>query len=512
MRTTSSIKNVLVSTIMSIVVILVGFITQRIFVEILGLEHLGVNGLFVNIISMLGIVELGLGSAIVYHLYVPMSARDSDSIKTLIEFYKKGYRVIASVVAGIALSVMPFLGAIVGKVNIPESIYIIYLLFIMDVVCSYLLVYKRSILYADQKNYIINFVHIGYTLAMNGLQIAILLFMRNYYLYLIIKVIMRVIENVIITTIVNKRYPFLNNGEALPIDDNIKQGIVKKIKALFMHKIGDFVVLGSDNIVISIFLGIKTVGLYSSYYLVTSALSSIISQAFTSVTASVGNLLVGNNHKKSFDIYNKVCFANFWLASVASIGFIVTMNSFVKIWLGDKYILSIGVLLALGLNLYLQLTRSGVGSFKDAAGIFYEDRFVPIVESVVNIVFSVVLLQFFGLAGVFMGTICSNLVLHLFSYPKFVYTRLFKRSYRDYYIEFIKYLIFALVAGVITFVISRTIVIDSMFAHFVINVALSVIVPSLLFYIIYRNSDEFIYFKNLIIKIFAKVKGRKYMK
>jgi len=497
---------------MSIVVILIGFISQRIFVEILGLEYLGINGLFVNIISMLGIVELGLGSAVIYHLYKPMSIHDVASIKTLIEFYKKGYRVIASVVAVIGLLIMPFLGAIVGKVNIPESIYMIYLLFLADVVCSYLLVYKRSILYADQKNYIINFVHIGYILVMNGLQIAVLLITGNFYLYLIIKVIMRIIENLVTTAIVNKHYPSLNSGGILPIDDDTKKDIIKKIKALFMHKIAEFTVFGSDSIVISIFLGIKTVGLYSNYYLVITTISSIISQAFTAITASVGGLLVGNNHKKSFDVYNKMYFANFWLASIAAIGLVVAMDSFVTIWLGDKYVLSIGVLLALGINLYLQLIRSVTNSFKTAAGIFHEDRFVPIAESLVNIVFSIIFLQFFGLAGVFMGTICSNLVLLLFSYPKFVYTRLFKRSYRDYYIEFIKYLILTLIAGTATFVISRAIVVDGMFTYFVINVALSVVVPSVLFYIIYRHSDEFIYFKNLIIKIFAKVKSRKYMK
>jgi O-antigen/teichoic acid export membrane protein len=323
---------------------------------------------------------------------------------------------------------------------------------------------------------------------------------------------MRIIENLVITAIVNKRYPFLNGGETLPIDDDIKRDIVKKIKALLMHKIGGFTVFGSDNIVISIFLGIKTVGLYSNYYLVISAISNIISQAFTAITASIGNLLIANNHKKSFDIYDKVRFANFWLASVATIGLLVAMDSFVTIWLGNKYVLPIGVLLALGVNLYLQLMRSVTNSFKEAAGIFHEDRFIPLVESIVNIVFSIIFLQFFGLAGVFMGTICSNLVLHLFSYPKFVYTRLFKRSYREYYIEFVKYLVLALIAGTITFYVSRTITVNNMLIHFIINVVLSIIIPSTFFWLIYRKSDEFIYFKNLFKKIFSTMNNRVHRK
>ena len=506
MRTKNSVVNIVTSTVMSSVAIFVGFIAQRIFIHSLGLEYLGINGLFTNIIYMLGIFELGLGPAIVYHLYKPIADKDRSRIKSLMEFYKKGYRIIALVVVVIGLLIMPFIGLIVGKVNIPENIYIIYALFLVDVACSYTLAYKRSILYADQKNFFINGVHIGYTVVMNGLQIALLLTTKNYYLYLAIKVFMRIVENLVIIAIVNNRYSFLNNSKTSSIDDSTKQDIFKKIKALFIFKIADFVVLGSDNIIISIFLGIKTVGLYSNYFLVISAMANIVNQAFTAITASVGSLLIDSNHKKSFDIYKRMHLANFWLASITATGFTIGMNSFITIWLGDVYIFTVGVLVALGVNLYLQLMRYATNSFKEAAGIWHEDRLVPLVEAIVNIVSAIILLQFFGLAGVFMGTICSNLVIHLFDYPKFVYTRLFKRSYRDYYVEFIKYLVLALTAGIVTFAISRTIVVDNMIVQFIINVALSVAIPSTIIYFVYRKSDEYIYFRELVKRMYIKIK------
>lgn len=511
MRIKNSVKNILISTIMCIVVIIAGFVSQKVFIDSLGLKYLGINGLFTTIISMLGIAELGLGSAIIYHLYKPMANHDQPLIKSLMNFYKKGYRIIALIVAAIGLLIMPFLGAIVGRVNISENIYIIYILFLLDTVCSYLLAYKRSILYADQKNYVVNGVHTGYVVGMNGLRIALLLITRSYYLYLIIKIITRIIENLIINIIIVKRYPFLNSGKVLPIEPMIKNDIIKKTKALFIHKIAAFVVLGSDNIVISMFLGIKTVGLYSNYYLVIDAMMYIISQAFISITASVGNLLITDDYNKSFEIYKKIRFANFWLVSVTSIGFFVSINPFIMIWLGNKYVVSIGVILALGINLYLQLARSVTNSFKEAAGIFHEDRFVPIAESIVNIVFSILLLQYFGLAGVFMGTICSNLVIHLFSYPKYVYTKLFKRRYQDYYVEFVKYLVLVTVAGLITYITSRAITINNVLINFIINVGLSTIIPSIIYYFIYHKSREFVYFKNLIKTIFTKITdGRKW--
>ena len=229
----------------------------------------------------------------------------------------------------------------------------------------------------------------------------------------------------------------------------------------------------------------------------------MILQLFASVTASIGNLLINSDHKKSFNTYKRVRFANFWLGSIGSIAFLVSMDSFVKVWLGEQYILPNGVLLALGINLYLQLTRAVTESFKDASGIFYQDRHIAIIESVVNIVFAIIFLQYFGLAGVFMGTICSNLLLHLYSYPKYAYTQLFKRSYKNYYLEFCEYLVIALVSGATAFVISRMIIVPGAVQQLVIDILISVIVPTMIIYGIYRNSDEMTYFKDLAQKLIA---------
>ena len=184
-------------------------------------------------------------------------------------------------------------------------------------------------------------------------------------------------------------------------------------------------VLGTDNIIISTFLGVKIVGLYSNYSLIITTISNFVMQIFTSITASVGNLLTLENSKKNFEVYKKIRFINFWISSFAAIGFLICMDSFITLWIGKQYILSKYVLIVLAINLFLSLFRYSISSFKEAAGIFYEDRFVPLVEAGTNLVMSLIFMHFFGLAGVFIGTVCSNLVLHLYSYPKFVYKTLF---------------------------------------------------------------------------------------
>ncbi len=508
MRTSNSIKNIITTVTMGFLTILIGFIAQRVFVHTLGLEYLGISGLFTNIVSMLGMIEMGLGTAIIYHLYKPISENNVSLVKSLLHFYKTSYRLVALAVTVIGLMIMPFIPYMVSDSSVQTNIFVVYLIFLMDVILTYLLAYKRSILYADQKNYIISFIHIGYTLTVNILQIIILLTTQSFYLYLLVKIVLHFIENLLTNYVVKRRYPYLFDSEVLPLDKQNKDNVIKNVKAIFIHKFAGFVVLGSDNIIISIFLGIKMVGLYSSYQLVITGVTYIISQLFASITASIGNLLVSSDYKKSFKTYSRVRLANFWLGSIGSIAFLVSMNSFVNIWLGEQYILPNGVLLALGINLYLQLTRSVTESFKDASGIFHQDRHIAIIESAVNIVFAIIFLQYFGLAGVFMGTICSNLLLHLYSYPKYAYTQLFKRSYKNYYIEFTQHLVIALVAGVITFTVSRLFVVESVLIQFLINVALSITIPSAILYMIYRNSDEFKYFKELKHKTLGTVKRK----
>ena len=224
MRTKNSIKNTSVSFITNLLTIVIGLIAQAIFIKILGSEYLGINGLFSNIISMLGIVELGVGSAIIYHLYKPIAEENIKKVKALMNFYKKCYTIIALIILTIGLMITPYLNLFIEEVTIDINISLVYILFIIEIVCSYLLSYKRSIINANQKNYLVNFIHIGYLVILNILEIIILVLTKNYYLYLGIKIGMRILENVGITILANKLYPYLkNNNEKL--DENTKKDI-----------------------------------------------------------------------------------------------------------------------------------------------------------------------------------------------------------------------------------------------------------------------------------------------
>lgn len=259
MRSINSMKSMLTAMIANGANIILGFVVRAIFVRTLGAEYLGLNGLFGNIISMLAIAELGIGSAIIYHLYKPVADNNVDKIKKLMAFYKKCFNIIALIVFIAGLAVMPFLNNLVGENNIEGSIHFYFLLFLIDSVSSYLLIYKRSIIQANQKNYIINMIEFVYVISLNIFRIIVLKLTNNYVVYLSVSIALRILENLVISFIANKLYPYIKEKTDGKLDDETLFDIKKKVKALMFHKVGNFVVTGTDNILISKFLGIVTV-------------------------------------------------------------------------------------------------------------------------------------------------------------------------------------------------------------------------------------------------------------
>lgn len=508
MRSKTSLINAFVSMTTYIISILLGFISQKIFIQYLGNEYLGLNSLFVNIISVLAIVELGFGSAIIYNLYKPLSENNIEIINSLIQYYKKIYRIIAVVVLSLGVCLMPFLDTIVGKLTISRSIYFIFLLFLVDAVASYLLTYKRSIFYADQKTYIINIVHIGYLILLNASQVAVIILYKNYILYLVIKIIFRILENVIITLLANMEYPYLKTNNINQLDTSIKEEITKKVKGLLFHKIGSAVVFGTDNIIISMTksLGVITVGLYSNYNMIIIAVSSLFSQTFSSVTATVGNLLIENNSTKTYKVYKNILLLNSWIYAFISASILCMIEPFIILWLGKDFLLSKFVLIVLVINLYIQGMRQTSNIFKNAAGIFYEDRYVPIFESILNIVFSILFAKFFGLAGIFIGTIVSSLLVYFYSYPKFVYGYVLKKNYVQYAKDYSKYIIGTFVSILPVFIITEMFKAYNQWIQLLINGVCCLIIPNFIYYLFFRKTTEYQYWKRIILSILTKAK------
>ena len=249
------------------------------------------------------------------------------------------------------------------------------------------------------------------------------------------------------------------------------------------------------------------VGMYSNYNLIIQAILNLFLQIFSSITASVGNLLVEGNIKKSYTIYKNMLFLNSWIFAFASTGILCIIEPFIEIWIGEEFILPFTVLVILVINFYIQGLRRTSNTFKEAAGIFYEDRYVPVMEAIINIVASIILVNIIGLAGVFVGTIISTCILFLYSYPKFVYKPLFERNYLQYIKDYIPYIMVAIISVFTTFLLTSRIRIDNTILQIIINLIIVIIVPNLIHLIAFYHTGELKYYKNLILNFIRKAKN-----
>lgn len=491
MRTKYTLYNTISSTSLYSLSILLGLINRKALICVLGIEYQGINGLFNNVISMLSIAELGIGSAIIYHLYKPLAECNWILVKSLMLFYKKCYLSIAACIAILGLCIVPFLGIIVPSSSIPLSLESIYLWYLLDVVGSYLFTYKRSIIIADQKNYLVTICDILYQLFTKLGQIIILFLTQNFMLYLVVMVIGRLGENILINYLAVKKYPILKSREVVPLPLSILKDIKQKVKGAVCHKIGSFIVMGTDNILISKFCGLALVGIYSNYQLMLSALSNLAAQICAAATASVGHLLVEEDNKKSFSVFLQMQVLNGMVITLASAG-IYCIATPAIIWIfGEQYILEDKVLFVIAFNFFLTGMRRVYSIFKETAGILYEDRFIPLIESFINIIASLIFLHFLGMVGVFIGTIFSSLILFVYTYPILVYKKILGQSISSYYRQLLHLIGLSLINLFITKFFTMIIRFDHIIIQIVYNIIVVTVISLTIYYCFYaRNKEE----------------------
>lgn len=502
-RTGNSIKNIITALAGQVFSLLMVFISRRIFLNFLSAEYLGINGLFTNVLTMLSLAELGMGSAIIYSLYKPIAENDIKKINALMNFYKRAFTVIGLVVLAIGLAIFPFLDLIIkDKPDIP-NVNMYFLLFLADSVITYFYAYKRSIIIANQKQYIVTLYRNVFTILLKVVQIVVLVATGNFLLYLLSKTVLTIIENVVIANKANRLYPEVTYDKNDKVDSETKSELVKNTKAMLLHKLGTIVVNGTDNILISSLIGIYWVGLYSNYMLLIAALSEIVTQVFASITASVGNLSATDEKSRNHDVYKAILFINFWLISFCSIGLFTVINNFISLWLGSEYLLDIYLVFILVSNFYLSGIRRTTSVFKDAMGLFYHDRFKPLAESVVNLVASIVLAKYYGIVGIFLGTLISTLTTCFWIEPYVLYKHGFKTGVKEYFILFAKYTFVGIMAGLITWYLCSLITAVT-WGSLMVKVVICVIVPNVIFVLLFHKTREFRYFYNMFSNLIMK--------
>jgi O-antigen/teichoic acid export membrane protein len=507
-RTSNSIRNSVIAMFSQLLSIILSFITRTIFIKTLGANYLGVNGLFTGILSMLTLAEMGFGTAIVYEMYKPLAKKDEKIVSALMNMYANVYQIIGVVIGLIGILIIPFLNYLIkGNPNIPHLEFI-YLLFLLNSVVSYFFTYKRSIIIANQDGYIDNLNTITFLIIQNVFQMLILIFTKQYILYLLIQIISTLLSNIFITRKADKLFPYLKQYKNERVDKVTKHNITKNVIAMISSKLGSVVVSGTDNLLISSFIGIYSVGLYSNYVLIVNTVKGIIMQLLNAVTASVGNLTATEDEEKAYLIFERVYFINFSITYFCTILIFVLINPLINIWIGNHYLLDFRIVLIVVINFYVVQMRQPAIIFINTYGLFWMIKWKSIVEALINLVASLILLGplKMGVLGVLLGTLISNICTNVWWEPYVTFKYGFKVNLRKY---FIMYILDGLKCGLGLLIINYVFNNLSLtgWAELLTKAFISIGLAFLLFTVMNFKNKNFKYVLNLINKmLFSKSK------
>lgn len=506
-RTIKVIRNTAYSFVYQLSDIVFSFILRTIFIRTLGKSYLGISGLFANILTVLSLMDLGVGSAIVFALYKPLAEHDDNKVATLMQLYKKVYICIGVLVCGIGFSLTPFLNKIIHLPETINHIYLIYWLSIANTAMSYFLAYRRSLLIADQRSDINVKNQLLFRITRFILLAFALLGTHNYIVYLALDVANTLCSNLQITYLVKKRYAYIETAETVPLSGSEKKQILRYMYSGIFSKFGQTIVNSTDSIIISTFVSTVLVGIYSNYSMITTSLEMAVYIFFSGITASIGNFAVEKDAKQSEELFRNVTFINYMVSFVCVVCLFSLLSPFVLIWTGSNdYLLSNITVAVIVLNFYIASMQKSIECFVGAVGeMGYHNRFRGIIEGVVNLVVSLGLVQYtnLGITGVFLGTTVCFVVGRIWMDAYVLYKYWFKSKVRNYVVRYIVRLVLTMgVAFVVRYLTSV------FFEKFGISLLTWSACAIGLFVVVcvtilglYRNRKEFAFFKQLIKKI-----------
>lgn len=491
-------KNASITMVCQIFYIIVSFICRTVFTKILGTEYLGLTGLFSNILTMLSFVELGIGNSVVYKLYKPLCENDYHGLCIYMAFYRKIYQIIALLVTAIGLALTPFLNYLVDAPEISIDIRMLYLLFLLDTVITYLFVYKKSILIADQKSYIIEIYSQVFNIIMNIIQIVILYLTHQFILYMCVKIMCNILCNIAVSMFVDKKYYFVRQKVSEKISKADEEEFRKNIKGLFFGKIASASFDGTDNIFISKFEGVSTIGIASNYLLILSTINGLMNKVFNSLVASIGKLSIETNDEHVEETFKKIYFANTILFGYMFIGMAILLQFFVTdIWLDKTFYLPIYTVILLIVEVCLRGISYPMYMIKTAYGYFRQLQWVFVGSAVLNIILDFLLGKAMGLAGIFLATIMSRTITRAAD-VYIVYVLCFKKSMLDYYRMHTKYLGFIVTVAFFLYIVCGLFRNISAILLFVIDFFLISLFYFGVSYITFRNTIECKYYMRLL--------------
>lgn len=504
-RTEKSVYIMLSGVILQTITMLFGFISRTFFIKVLGMEYLGINGLFTNVLSILSLAELGFGSAIIYFMYKPLAEKNTEELKLIMNFYKTIYRVIGIVIFFIGLCILPFLGSLIKlsegvNINVP----LIYILFLLDTVFSYLFfAYRSSIITADQKGYIINIINLAFVIVESIAEIVVIVIFKNYIAALICKICIKILRNIVISIISGKIYPFLNEKSNKKLPRDAIKRINQKVYSIFVFRISGRLFGSTDNMIISALLGTIYVGINENYLLIITAVSRILDIIKGAFVGAIGNINAIESNETKYIMFKRLDFFNFWINSCCGVCIFQLVNPFITLWLGDKFLFSKATVFIITINFLITSFLNIVFIYRETMGLFEYGRYTQLIGGIVNVILSLLLAKPLGVFGVFLATTISAISITAFPFPKIVYKYGFNKPHKEYIFRYLIYFGLTIVSCILVNYICLFFR-EISYLAFVGQMIISLIVPNTLYYIIFRKTDEYKYLKLKAISIISR--------
>lgn len=495
-------RNIMFGYLSNVITGVLGIALQKIFIIKLGETLLGVNSTYSSVLSVLSLAELGIGTAINFSLYAPVARGDKETIKSYMQFYKRAYRLIALVVAAAGIALVPFLKYIIkDPVGIDNTRDLInyYLIFLFNTVSSYFVAYKYSLPNAEQKNYIQSNILTITKIATTLLQILILLTTSNFYAYLLTAAAVELLQKIFANAYLNRKYPYLKEKNVRKLSKEETADIKKKTGALVCHKVGDAARLQTDSIIISGFINVTMSGVVDNYNKVINLVANFVNVIFNSVISSFGNLIATEGKEKQYEMFRVYRFFASWIYGFSAVGFYILLTPFITFVFGERFALSGAVIGAILIDYYFKGERVVLSNYKTAAGVFEQDKFLPLVQGAVNLVLSVVLVRRIGLLGIYIGTIVSGLIANIIR-PVIIYRVCFEKRADEYFVDAVRYIGVSLAALVICELIGRLVLAEISLLRMIVMAAAVTVIYNGIFLGFFGRTEEFRYLYGIIRK------------
>jgi len=499
MRTRKSIRNVSIMLLTQFITLALAFASRTVFIKSLGAEYLGLNGLFSNILNALSLAELGIGTAIAYALYKPIAENDTEQIKSILAFYRRCYFFIGISIIIIGCLVLPFLPYLIkGDVTVPVNIYNVYLCFLANSVIAYFFAHKRTVIDETQNKYLTTLVDFSVNTIVVIIQIIVLWQFKDYMAFLFARIFGTIAGSIIIFIFANRKFPYIME-KAVALSSEAKKKIWSNVSILFFHKLGSVIILGTDFLIISAFVGIEAVGIYSNYTLIVGTIITFCNLFIMGADASIGNAIATLTKGEVYAVFRKMAFLIFCIGGLSAVCLVNLLNPFIELWAGKDYLLSNSVVYVIVANFFFTQNRWLILAFKSDAGIFRPDMYKSLIEVVFNLSLSIFLVRVYGVLGVLIGTLANTFFVCIWVEAFIVHKYIFATSIAGY-LKMYAVQIFALLISCIS-----VFYINNFVESFVGKAAASVLITAIVYLLFFFRTKEFKYFARLIFSFLSSI-------